>query len=167
MLTGVHDNQHPPEYPYTRALSAHSAVIQLYARSGQLPSAETLESRGKIGSCLCRLGCDAVESMHHVFVDCGHFADRRMNTDRRLILNAAKSLFVDDAAVWPLKISQYYLGRIPSIQTYVTSGMLPDMVKRRKLTSHLASDWHMCSIRLAGRIFGSIQRTMAARAALI
>jgi hypothetical protein len=187
MLTGVHDNQHPPEYPYTRALSAHSAVIQLYARSGQLPSAETLESRGKIGSCLCRLGCDAVESMHHVFVDCDHFADWRSdardelvtrteqkleeagiaNTDRRLILNAAKSLFVDDAAVWPLKISQYYLGRIPSIQTYVTSSMLPDMVKRRKLTSHLASDWHMCSIRLAGRIFGSIQRTMAARAALI
>jgi hypothetical protein len=125
--------------------------------------------------------------MHHVFVDCDHFTDwwsdardelvtqteqkleevGIVNTDRWLILNAAKSLFVDDAAVWPLKISQYYLGRIPSIQTYVTSGMLPDMVKRRKLTSHLASDWHMCSIRLAGRIFGSIQRTMAAWAALI
>ncbi|KAJ7938600.1 hypothetical protein B0H13DRAFT_1568942, partial [Mycena leptocephala] len=106
-------------------------------------------------SCLCRLRCDAVESMHHVFVDCEHFADWRSDAREEV------SLFVDDTAAWPLKISQYYLGRIPSIQAYITSGVLPDMVKRRKLTSHLASDWHMCSIRLAGRIFGSIQRTMA------
>ncbi|KAJ6628154.1 hypothetical protein B0H10DRAFT_1778514, partial [Mycena sp. CBHHK59/15] len=83
MLTWVHDNQPPPEYPYTRALSAHSAVIQLYAHSGQLPSAETLESRGKIGSCLCRLGCDVVERMHHVFVDCKHFADWHSDARKR------------------------------------------------------------------------------------
>ena len=85
--------------------------------------------------------------------------------DRRPILDAAKSLFIDDATVWPLTISQYYLGQIPSIQAHITSGLLPDMVKRRKLISHLSSDWHMSSIRLAGRIFGSVQRTMAARAA--
>jgi hypothetical protein len=29
MLTWVHDTTHPPDYPYMRALSAHSAVIQL------------------------------------------------------------------------------------------------------------------------------------------
>ncbi|KAJ7653611.1 hypothetical protein DFH06DRAFT_1204214, partial [Mycena polygramma] len=34
MLTQVHDTVPPPDYPYTRALSAHSAVIQLYARLG-------------------------------------------------------------------------------------------------------------------------------------
>ncbi|KAJ7488676.1 hypothetical protein B0H11DRAFT_2012528 [Mycena galericulata] len=34
MITWVHDTQPPPEYSYTRAVSAHSAVIQLYARSG-------------------------------------------------------------------------------------------------------------------------------------
>ncbi|KAJ6467736.1 hypothetical protein C8R45DRAFT_909590 [Mycena sanguinolenta] len=187
MLIWVHDNQPPPEYPYTCALSAHSAVIQLYARSGQLPSAETLESRWKIGSCLCRLGCDAVESMHHIFVDCKHFSEWRndaqeevvtrterkleeagiLSADRQLILHAAKSLFVDHPAVWPLKISQYYLGQIPSIQARIAGGTSLDIVKKRKLMSHLASDWHLCSIRLAGRIFGSIQRTMAARAALI
>ncbi|KAJ6465379.1 hypothetical protein C8R45DRAFT_1173918, partial [Mycena sanguinolenta] len=81
--------------------------------------------------------------------------------DRQLILHAAKSLFVDHPAVWPLKISQYYLGQIPSIQAHITGGASLDIVKKRKLMSHLASDWHLCSIRLAGRIFGSIQRTMA------
>ncbi|KAJ7354122.1 hypothetical protein DFH08DRAFT_804045 [Mycena albidolilacea] len=89
-----------------------------------------------------------------------------LNADRRFILDAAKSLFVDDAAVWPMKMSQHYLGQIPGIQAHITSGLLSGMVRRRKLTSHLAFDWHMCSIRLAGRIFGSIQRTMAERAAL-
>ncbi|KAJ7686736.1 hypothetical protein B0H14DRAFT_2220013, partial [Mycena olivaceomarginata] len=73
----------PLEYPFTCDLSAHSAVIQLYAHSDQLPSAETLESRGKIGSCLCRLGCDVVESMHHIFVDCEHFADWRCDATSR------------------------------------------------------------------------------------
>ncbi|KAF7337285.1 hypothetical protein MSAN_02281000 [Mycena sanguinolenta] len=52
MLTSVHDNQPPPEYPYTRALSAHSAVIQLYARSGGLrvvPTANALLPYPRVG----------------------------------------------------------------------------------------------------------------------
>ncbi|KAJ7898044.1 hypothetical protein B0H13DRAFT_2032328, partial [Mycena leptocephala] len=58
----------------------------------------------------------------------------------------------------------YYLGRIPRIGDHITPEMVPDTVKRRKLASHLSADWHTSAIRLAGRIFGSIQRTMAARA---
>ncbi|KAJ6549342.1 hypothetical protein B0H10DRAFT_2242924 [Mycena sp. CBHHK59/15] len=85
--------------------------------------------------------------------------------DQRAILNSAKSLFVDDATVWPLKISQYYLGRIPHISDHISREMVPDTAKRRKLASHLSADWHTSAIRLAGRIFESIQRTMAARAA--
>ncbi|KAJ7886574.1 hypothetical protein B0H14DRAFT_2563254 [Mycena olivaceomarginata] len=91
-------------------------------------------------------------------------ADMR-EEDRQPILNAAKSLFIDDPAVWPLKISQYYLSQTPSIQNFITYRTLPDTIKRRKLASHLSSDWHTSAIRLAGRIFGSVQRTMAARAA--
>ncbi|KAJ7208930.1 hypothetical protein GGX14DRAFT_365159 [Mycena pura] len=188
MLNSVHDNIPPPDYPYTRALSIRKNLeddIALYARSGQLPTAVVLESRSKLPSCMCRLGCDAVESVHHIFVDCVEFKEWRcaageevsLRTERKLveagiveeedqraILKAAKSLFVDDAAVWPLKISQYYLGRIPRIGDIVTREMVPDTVKRRKLASHLSADWHTSAIRLAGRIFGSIQRTMAARA---
>ncbi|KAJ7873511.1 hypothetical protein B0H14DRAFT_2304079, partial [Mycena olivaceomarginata] len=122
MLTGVHNNLPPPEYLYTRVLSAHSAVIQLYACSGQLPTAETLESRSRLESCLCRWGCNTVESMHHIFVGCAQFDEwcqdagaevfLRMEwkleevemraEDHQPILNAAKSLFIDDPAVWPL-----------------------------------------------------------------
>ncbi|KAJ7714957.1 hypothetical protein B0H14DRAFT_3171374 [Mycena olivaceomarginata] len=123
MLTWVHDTTPPPDYPYTRAVSAHSAVIQLYARSGQLPTAETLESRAKLDSCMCRLGCLAVESMHHIFVDCTLFAEWREEAANELvvrttaklaeagipgeqqqwIVHAAKRLFTDDAETWPLK----------------------------------------------------------------
>ncbi|KAJ7203081.1 hypothetical protein GGX14DRAFT_307634, partial [Mycena pura] len=65
------------------------------------------------------------------------------------------------AVVWPLKISQYYLGRIPRVHNHITRELISDTVKRRKLASHLSADWHTNAIRLAGRIFGSIQRTMA------
>jgi hypothetical protein len=183
MLTWVHDTHHPPEYPYTRAVSAHSAVIQLYARSGQLPIAETLEQRSKLSSSTCRLCGNAVESMHHVFVDCRDFESWRMTAadelvnrtelklieaeipvgEQQAVLSAAKSLFTDEPTVWPLTISQYYIGQIPSLNDLITREMIPDTIRRRKLTSHVASDWHTSSIRLAGRIFGSFQRTMAAR----
>ncbi|KAJ7813186.1 hypothetical protein B0H13DRAFT_1477577, partial [Mycena leptocephala] len=73
MLTWVHNTHAPPDYPYTRAVSAHSAVIQLYARSGQLPLAETLMARSKLDSSTCRLCSNAIESMHHIFVDCRKF----------------------------------------------------------------------------------------------
>ncbi|KAF8212973.1 hypothetical protein K438DRAFT_1428108, partial [Mycena galopus ATCC 62051] len=76
-------------------------------------------------------GCEEVESVHHIFVHCVHFEEWRreareevsLRTERKLVeagifgeedqsvfLNAAKSLFVDDAVVWPLKVSQHYLG---------------------------------------------------------
>jgi hypothetical protein len=92
MLTWVHDTTPPPDYPYTRALSAHSAVIQLYARSGQLPTAETLESRLKLDSCMCRLGCLAVESMHHIFVDCTLFTEWREDAANELVVRTTAKL---------------------------------------------------------------------------
>ena len=81
------------------------------------------------------------------------------------ILFTAKSLFSDEASVWPLKITQYYLGQIPTTANLITMALVPENIKRRKLSTHIASEWHTTAIRLAGRIFGSIQRTMASRAA--
>ncbi|KAJ7847451.1 hypothetical protein B0H14DRAFT_3867465 [Mycena olivaceomarginata] len=40
MSLALYDPKSPPEYPYTHAYSAYSAVVQLYARSGQLPTAD-------------------------------------------------------------------------------------------------------------------------------
>jgi hypothetical protein len=131
---------------------------------------------------MCRLGCLAVESMHHIFVDCTLFTEWCEDTANELvvrttaklveagipgeqqqwILRAAKCLFADDAEIWPLKISQYYVGQIPRIRDRITATVVPDVVKRRKLASHISADWHTSAIRLAGRIFGGIQRTMAA-----
>jgi hypothetical protein len=80
-------------------------------------------------------------------------ADMR-EEDRQPILNAAKSLFIDDPAVWPLKISQYYLGQTPSIQNFITYRTLPDTIKRRKLASHLSLNWHTSAIRVAEEFLG-------------
>lgn len=48
MSTWAHDQSPPPDFPYLRATSAHSAAVQLYARSGQLPTADILKERGKL-----------------------------------------------------------------------------------------------------------------------
>ncbi|KAJ6605584.1 hypothetical protein DFH09DRAFT_897302, partial [Mycena vulgaris] len=125
-----------------------------------------------------------VESMHHLFVICARFDEWRRDaveevgtrTGRKLteagipeegqlqVVCAAKSLFSDEPSVWPLKTTQYYLGQVPYTQTLTTSTMLPDSINRRRLASQIASEWHTGAIRLAGRIFGFVQRTMAARA---
>ncbi|KAJ6595496.1 hypothetical protein DFH09DRAFT_1409997 [Mycena vulgaris] len=47
MLTSVCGCRPPPDFPYTCAYTAHSAAIQLYARSGQLPVAATMYKRKK------------------------------------------------------------------------------------------------------------------------
>ncbi|KAJ7687240.1 hypothetical protein B0H17DRAFT_890124, partial [Mycena rosella] len=111
---------------------------------------------------MCRLCNDGVESMHHLFVMCSHFHEwRRDAVEEVETRTERKSLFNDDPSVWPLKITQFYVGQIPSTQDLITSVMLPDGIKRRGLSSHIALEWHTSAIRLAGRIFGSVQRTMA------
>ncbi|KAJ7245493.1 hypothetical protein C8J57DRAFT_1082270 [Mycena rebaudengoi] len=101
-------------------------------------------------------GCaGAVETAHHIFVVCAHFTEWRT------------AAAVELAAQTQRKLEEYgivfYLGQIPRISNFLTAEMLPDPIKRHKLSTHIASDWHTSSIRLAGRIFGCIQRTMAAR----
>ena len=65
------DNTPPPTYPYTKSLSSYSAVIQLYARSGQLDTALHLSSRLKEGfQPWCRFGCQKIEEPHHIFILC-------------------------------------------------------------------------------------------------
>ncbi|KAJ7803834.1 hypothetical protein B0H14DRAFT_2463490 [Mycena olivaceomarginata] len=77
MSLALYDSNSPPEYPYTHAYSAYSAVVQLYARSGQLPTADVLYSRRKLDDPRCRHGCDAIEDQHHLFVNCKRYAGWR------------------------------------------------------------------------------------------
>ena len=70
MTTRLYDKRTPPTYPYLRATSAYTALVQLYARSGQLPTAEGMVQKGQGNDNRCRIGCKAVEDMHHIFVVC-------------------------------------------------------------------------------------------------
>lgn len=181
MSTWAHNRHPPPDFPYTRAVSAYSAVVQLYARSGQLPTADLLYTREKLADKRCRLGCDADESMRHTFVDCTVYQlwrDEALeqltnktvlkldsmkieNPIRANILSAAKSLFTDDPIIWPLHLTMYYLGQIPNLDTLIPSAHGLNEITLMRLKTHISSDWHTSSIRLAGRIFGDYQRKMA------
>ncbi|KAJ7043791.1 hypothetical protein C8F04DRAFT_890972, partial [Mycena alexandri] len=123
MAYDLHDKTTPPEWSYTHAFSAYSAVVQLYAQSGQLPTANLLHSRGKRQSPTCRLGCNNIEDMHHIFVACPQYAEWRSSAASDLhrhaqtklaekeieeidavnLLTTVKSLFLDDKSVWPLE----------------------------------------------------------------
>jgi hypothetical protein len=180
MSTWAHDDTPPPEYPYLKAVSAHSAAVQLYARSGQLATADVLKRRNQLDIDKCRLGCNATESPRHLFIDCQKYQEWRNESLRELLtrtelkldtfevigetkenlMNTAKSLFTD-SPVWPLHFSLYYLGQIPSIDKLFTDDFSINSTQKRRLISHLSADWHTSSIRLAGRIFGDFQKRMA------
>jgi hypothetical protein len=126
MSTWAHDNTPPPDYPYLRAVSAHSAAVQLYARSGQLATADILKKRNQLDDDKCRLGCDATETPRHLFVSCQKYQEWRndvlqevlMRTELKIdtfevvgetkenLMNAAKSLFVDS----PIVMCRLWLG---------------------------------------------------------
>ncbi|KAJ7826737.1 hypothetical protein B0H13DRAFT_1452927, partial [Mycena leptocephala] len=122
MALHLYDPSPPPEWSYTHAYSAYSAIVQLYARSGQLPTADLLHSRGKLEAPACRMGCDAIEDMHHIFVKCPRYTEWRSKATNDILLHtrakltekeieeadavdllaAAKSLFLD-SQTWPLQ----------------------------------------------------------------
>lgn len=68
MTTWIYDPRPHPQYPYTKAASAYSAMVQLYARSGQLPTASGMKQKGQIEQSGCRYGCQGTEDMYHIFV---------------------------------------------------------------------------------------------------
>ncbi len=173
----LYDPTPPPLHPYTRSHSAYSTAVQLYARSGQLPTADGLKQRKHQESNLCRMGCQTVEDVHHIFTICPSFAEYRTEARRKVvddtsklidkeklleaserekIMNLAESLF-SDCLIWPLKCTQYYLGHIPRIDDHMQVGS----VKQERLRHNLHSMWHLAAIRLAGRIWGEVQRRMA------
>ncbi|KAJ7841920.1 hypothetical protein B0H14DRAFT_2231219, partial [Mycena olivaceomarginata] len=75
-------NPHPNSP--THAYLAYSALIQLYARSGQLSTADLLYSRGLLPSPRCHMGCDAIEDAHHIFVNCARYEDWRAKAAEEL-----------------------------------------------------------------------------------
>jgi hypothetical protein len=75
----------PPSYPYTKALSPYSAVVQLCARSGQLDTRMSLSARLKEAyQPWCRFGCPFLEDAHHLFVHCPRFLSLHADYQKRL-----------------------------------------------------------------------------------
>jgi hypothetical protein len=179
------DETSPPTYPYLKAVSAHSAAVQLYARSGQLATADVLYSRGKASNKICPFGCEAIGNMHHLFVNCKEYTEWRsqagldlvVDTEKKLrgllvndeerkgveddLLHLAESIFSDDSPIWPLQKNVYYLGKHPSLSKCINETTVKNEILRKRVIFHISTDWHSRCIRLAGRIFGDYQRRMA------
>lgn len=76
----VYNLMAPLDFPYLCALSCFSAVVQLYACSGQLPTAFWLHSHGKVESNKCQFAYTrSIENEHHIFIECPHFHNYRQD----------------------------------------------------------------------------------------
>ena len=187
MATWLYDPTPPPPWIYTKAPSAYTALVQLYARSGQLATAEGLFQKNATTSLLCRFGCPVTENPHHIFVTCGHYSQMRtdalsaltFNAQKKLdeagieshlqtpFLDTVKSLFSDSKNVWALGSSMYYLGNIPKIEPLISPLSFTSIVDRTRLVHCLANDLHLSSTRLTSRIYGDLQKEMTRRHVLI
>ena len=69
----LYDSHPPPTHPYLHATSAFAAALQLYLCSAQLDTADIhYQWLGDTALC-CRMGCAAIETTHHIFVQCSAF----------------------------------------------------------------------------------------------
>ena len=180
MSTWLYDPNPPPPWIYTKASSAYTALVQLYARSGQLATAHGMCQKKVLTCQTCRFGCPNTENPHHIFVDCHRYSEMRTKAldplikgvetrlddagvnppDQTRIMNTVKHIFSDSKDVWPLQSSMYYLGQIPKVEPLLSPTSTTSAVNRSRLIHNLATDMHLTSARLASRIYGDMQREM-------
>ncbi|KZV99524.1 hypothetical protein EXIGLDRAFT_640506 [Exidia glandulosa HHB12029] len=188
MATRLYDVREPPEYPYLKAYRAYSAVVQLYARSGQLPTATTIVARKDWDAGLlsedCRMECGcSLETEYHVFVECPFFDNMRAEAGAALrkrlerlgevetltedvrtrLLDSAEFFFSSKLDSWPLKSSQYWLGHVPVLDGFIPKDAFNSALTRRRVLHKIFTEWHYASIRLTGRIWGDFTRRTARR----
>ena len=183
MSTWLYDLNPPPPWLYTKATSAYTALVQLYARSGQLPTADGMFQKNAILSRACRFGCPDNENPHHIFAVCGRFSELRskellslsLSIKRRLddaevelphqssIMELAKFLFSDSDSLWPLHSTAFFLGQVPKVEPLLPPLSMPNPVNRSRLIHNIATDLHLSSVRLASRIFGDLQKEIFKR----
>ena len=140
--------------------------------------------KGKEWEQVCPFGCNAIGNAHHLFVHCMEYTEWRnqarvellADTKKKLcgllkdeelelvkvnLLPLAESIFSDNSPMWLLQKNVYYLGKHPSLTSYIDKTIIRSEILRRHVTSHILMDWHLRCIQLAGRIFGDYQRRMA------
>ena len=178
MATWIYEQRSPPPYLYQKATSAYSALLQLYARSGQLPIGTIMKDRGVKDDIRCRMGCEAIEDEHHLFIECQHFQDMRTSAGKDLqdgarrlcrekgieeaqidrLLTKVEFFYDDDPELWPLGNSRFYLGHVPPLAPWTNNVKCGTNSAQERFIYGLYSLFHTSSIRLAGRIFGEAQR---------
>jgi hypothetical protein len=141
MALWLYDSCPHPIYPYVKASSAYSAMIQLYMRSGQLPMAACIKQKKKSEDSGCMYGCVITEDMYHIFVSCARFKALRDEVREMIVRKlerhfvefnlkeahvkglrlAAKFLFSDSDEIWLLHYSAYYLGHVPKLDALISS----------------------------------------------
>ncbi|KAK0243165.1 hypothetical protein EDD85DRAFT_318805 [Armillaria nabsnona] len=173
MLLPFYDQHTPPDHPYLRTSSAYSALVQLYARSDQLDTTYTRFRRFGNVSPMCVSGCDALETVHHVFVSCPVYHAFRQHATQTLITETSRILdsaevpllicrsflqiirrLFEDGPSWPQSLSRFYLGLIPPLPAL--TGLTG--AKTSRLLVRIAHTWHTSCIRLAGRIWAEYRR---------
>lgn len=113
----------------------HPAIREV----GSAPTAEGMVQKGQSEDKSCRMGCRAIEDMHHIFVVCPVYTKLRKEAETEVtkrtrariqsfeieetchasLLRKAKSLFTDCNFTWPLHYSFYYLGHTPPLDSDV------------------------------------------------
>ncbi|KAF6741005.1 hypothetical protein DFP72DRAFT_345709 [Ephemerocybe angulata] len=182
MMTKPYDLTTPPQPPYIRSTSAFSATVQLYARSGQFPTKNIVFECGSSFDAWCPFGCEHTGDPHHLFAECKVYDEWREETRNILVTRTrtivegsdldgyeyrkgliegyeAAELFLNvTSPIWPFQFTQFYLGLVPPLDRWINVQTLPGEVARRRLKTAIANEWHLHSIRLAGRIWGDYKR---------
>ncbi|KAJ7361696.1 hypothetical protein DFH08DRAFT_685138, partial [Mycena albidolilacea] len=98
----------------------------------------------------CRMGCDAIENVHHIFVHC-----RRYDAWRT---RAADKLHKWAKAKLTEKGFEEVDWHVPNFDHLLPLRNDLSKLAFTCLTYHFSADWHTTSIRLARRIWGNWQK---------
>ena len=121
-------------------------------------------------------GCGTLETVHHIMAECPELEQRRLDITKKMIAKATDNknksdwrqkltakfikqsrLFMKDSTIWPLGVTQFYLGHVP--------GAIPKEESRDRETlkalKKIHDELHYAGIRLAGRIYGHHAKTLA------
>ncbi len=82
-------------------------------------------------------------------------------SDFSMLECTAESLFLDNSAVWPLSLTQFYLGHVPPLDAPIPRDAFSSGILRDRVLRNISSSWLTVSIRLAGRIWGDYMRRIA------
>ncbi|KAK0483072.1 hypothetical protein EDD18DRAFT_1084246 [Armillaria luteobubalina] len=124
----------------------------------------------------CCLRCQAIESPHHIFVECPVFWNFRVEASKEIlsvmeralqtgkkeiqdfpVLQATAESFLSDCSTtWPLTDTQFYLGHIPPLDHCLPQPSFNSRIVHDHVLRNVHSAWHLVAVRLTGRIYGDL-----------